>query len=418
MIRPVAGTIATRVMVTLMNIGVIMIAGHRGGAVMLGDISLVVLAITFIMLLNNVAGGGAIVYLTPRHPLRKLLIPAYAWAIVSAGLALLVVTNLPLAPEGTAIHVVVLALLQAIYTIHFNVLLGRERIHVINMLQILQALVLLAAFAVLVDRSGSVNVINYVHAAYISYGVTAIASIAVIMGLRWEERDDQVPVIGRMFRQGTFIQIANFLQLLNYRLAYYLIETFHGLGALGIYSVSNQLAESAWLGPRSIGSVLYGKVSNTADDGENQRLTVTASKICIALAVAVVAVIALLPDRVYQVMFGEEITGVTELVLLLSPGIVAMALSQGLSHYFSGVGRNLHNMIGSGIGVIVTVAVGLPLIQNWGASGAAITASAAYCANAVYQFIVFTRTASGSAMQLWFSIEDRDRIMRLLKKIR
>ena len=37
-----------------------MVAGHRLGAVGLGDISLVVLGITIVMLVNNPVGGGAL----------------------------------------------------------------------------------------------------------------------------------------------------------------------------------------------------------------------------------------------------------------------------------------------------------------------------------------------------------------------
>ncbi|MCB0784673.1 MAG: hypothetical protein KDC02_10735, partial [Flavobacteriales bacterium] len=98
MIRPAIGTIATRVFVQVMNLLVIVVAGHRLGAVGLGDISLVVLGITIVMLVNNLVGGGALVYLVPRHPLKELLPPAYAWAVITAGIAWVLVKVLPLVP--------------------------------------------------------------------------------------------------------------------------------------------------------------------------------------------------------------------------------------------------------------------------------------------------------------------------------
>ena len=85
MIRPVVGTIFTRVFVQAMNLLVIMLAGHALGAEGLGAISLIVLAITIVVLINNVVGGGALVYLAPRAPLARLLRTAYGWAIGHGG---------------------------------------------------------------------------------------------------------------------------------------------------------------------------------------------------------------------------------------------------------------------------------------------------------------------------------------------
>ncbi|MDQ3100181.1 MAG: polysaccharide biosynthesis C-terminal domain-containing protein [Bacteroidota bacterium] len=419
MIRPVIGTIATRVMVMLMNIAVIMIAGHRLGANGLGDISLVVLGITFILLLSNVIGGGAIVYLLPRHHLRTLLLPSYAWAVITSLIAFMVIENFKVVPTGTEIHVVILALLQSIYTIHFNVLLGRERIHVINLLQLLQATILIVAFAILIERAVTPDVMIYVKASYFAFATTGIVS-AITISMFWRSSSsvERSPVIGKMIRQGGSIQIANFLQLLNYRLAYYLLERYQGLSALGIYSVSNQLAESAWLGPKSIASVLYGKVSNTPDPLQNQRLTITAAKVSVLMALAVIVVVALVPDHVYQWLFGEEITGMSEIILLLSPGIIAMSISQALSHYYSGSGLNVHNAAGSAIGVAATLCFGFWLIPAWGIAGAAMTASIAYLLNTIYQLIVFLRTTGTPLAKFWLNADDRQQISFILKWIR
>jgi O-antigen/teichoic acid export membrane protein len=418
MIRPVIGTIATRTIIMLMNIGVVMLAGHRLGAEGLGDISLVLLGITFIMLLNNVVGGGAIIYLLPRHGLRGILMPSYAWAIFSTLVALMVIHQFPLVPAGTELHVVALALIQGIYTIHFSVLLGRQRIAQINFLQVLHAMVLLGVFALLVLESSHPSVMDYIVASYYAFVITLIGSIVLVSLVKFPPKFGRTSVLGAMVRHGGFIQLANFLQLLNYRLAYYLIERSHGIGALGIYSVGNQLAESAWLGPKSLGAVLYARISNTEDGERSRQLTITGVKVAFLMALAVIMVIILLPDVVYQKLFGEEIQGITQLALLLSPGILAMAASQAFSHYFSGVGRNMHNAIGSGIGVVVTLVLGQLLIPRYGIDGAAIAASSAYLLNTVYQWIVFNRTTKTTLSEFMIGQDDRERILKLMQRIK
>ena len=414
MIRPVIGTIATRLVVTAANLLVIMIAGHTLGTVGLGEISLIVLGITFIMLLNNVVGGGALVYLVPRHPLRQLLAPAYGWALATAAVAWGLLHLLPLVPDRYVSHVVVLALLQSLYTVHFGFLLGRQRIRSYNLIVTVQALVLLAAFVALVALRPGSDVMAYVLASYASFGITLVLS--AVLALRGEAPPSERATEGvwrSLFRHGGLIQVANLLQLLNYRLAYYLIEAFRGTGALGLYAVANQLAESAWLAPKSLGMVLYSRLSNTAEADRQRDLTLTVTKAAVAFAVAVVLVLLLVPEPLFALLFGKEVRGLPPLVLLLAPGIVAMAASQAFSHYFSGVGRNLHNAVGSAIGLVVTLAAGSHLIPAHGLEGAAMTASMAYCGNALYQAVVFLRSTGTAPRMLWFTRADAQRLGRI-----
>lgn len=418
MIRPIAGTIATRTFIVLMNLGVVMLAGHRMGAEGLGDISLVLLGITFIMLVNNVVGGGAIVYLLPRHGLKGLLLPSYGWAFFTAIIALVAVHRMELVPRGTEFHVVILAFIHSIHSIHLSVLLGKQKIAQINFLQVIQAAVLLGVFLLLVSGSPRPSLMDYVVASYYSFIIAVIGSSILVSLLKFPPKYGHTPVLRSMLKHGGSIQMANFLQLLNYRLAYYLIERFQGVAALGIYSVGNQLAESAWLGPKSLGAVLYGRISNTENADQNKQLAITAVKLAIGMALAVILVIILVPDGIYQWLFGEEITGITQLVLLLAPGILAMAASQAFSHYFSGVGRNMHNAIGSGLGVIITLLLGMLLIPAYGMDGAAMTASAAYVVNTIYQCLVFMNITGSNLRTFMFDRHDRERILRLLQRIR
>ena len=418
MIRPAIGTIATRVFVQVMNLLVIVVAGHRLGAVGLGDISLVVLGITIVMLVNNLVGGGALVYLVPRHPLKELLPPAYAWAVITAGIAWVLVKVLPLVPDRFEGHVVVLAFIQSIYTVHMNVLLGRQRIRAFNLLGGAQALVLLLVFAVLVFRPTG-DPMDYVWASYAAFGTTLIGStFAMWRGGAATSIVQGESVLRVLLRQGFLIQSANLLQLMNYRLAYYLVERFQGLAALGIYSVGNQLSESAWLGPKALGTVLYSRVSNSDDAERNRRTTLTVLKAAVAFAGLVLLVLLLMPEPLFQWAFGPEVVGITPLVLLLAPGILAMAASQALSHYFSGIGANGHNAIGSGLGLLVTVLLGMQLIPTQGIHGAAITASVAYGLNVLYQGVVFMVRTGSTPLDLLPHAGDLERVRGIWSALR
>ena len=410
MIKPVIGSVLARVWTTLANLLVFMVAGHALGAEGLGAISLIVLGITLVQLLNNVVGGGALVHLMPRAPLGALLRPAYAWAVITAFVAA-AISFLPLVSEGLSLHVVILAFMQSLYSIHLNVLVGRKRFRAYNWIVAAHAALLLAMFVLLLRMSGHRDVGSYVWASYVAFGATLLLStLAIFLSPQPATVQAEPGLLRRMVRQGLQIQSANVMQLLNYRLAYYLIEHFRGLAPLGVYSVATQLAEGAWLVPRSLGLVLYGSVSNEAAADRQRSLTLTVFKVAVISAAGAMIIALLLPDALFGWLFGKEVQGLRPILLVLAPGIVAMAASQAYSHYFSGVGANKHNAIGSGIGLMITVVFGIFLVSHHGLLGAAATASLAYGANAIYQGWIFNRLTGACLADLKPTGADVERI--------
>ncbi|MBL7938714.1 MAG: polysaccharide biosynthesis C-terminal domain-containing protein [Flavobacteriales bacterium] len=419
MIRPVIGTVATRVAITAMNLLLVVVAGQNLGAAGLGTIGLVVLGITLILLIGNIIGGGGLVYLIPRYGVRPLLAPSYAWVLVTAGVAIGLQRVVPFLPDDLAGHVVALATLQAINSIHLNILLGRERIAQQNGILVVQMAIQLAAFIVLI-RLGAPTVMDHIHATYIAHGATVlISAYAAFAHMGKEDRGSPLgSSLAALFKQGLLAQGANLLQLLNYRLAYYLIEHFRGLVPLGVFSVTTQLAESTWLIPKSIGGVLYSKVSNLEAAERQRDLTVILFKTVVVTALVCCGLLLVIPDTAYTFVFGPEIHDLHPLLMLMVPGLVAMSASQVLSHFLSGTGRVLHNTIGSGLGLVVTVVAGLVLIPTKGLMGAAITTSLAYGTSVTYQLTVFLRTTGSRLSDLVPHAGDRARFHALVDRLK
>ena len=416
MIRSIVGTVGTRVAVTLLNLGVVMAAGHALGAAGVGTISLIVLGAAFILLVNNVVGGGGLVYLTPRYgpgPLRWL---AYGWTLITGLLAWWVLQFLPMVPAEWVLPVAVIAVLQGFCNTHLGLILGQQRIGVHNGLLVLLSALLAIGFIGLLRRGGA-PVHDYVQASYLAHGITAMLSgLASVMGPRISARTPGYPVAD-LFRQGVAAQSANGLQLMTYRFAYFLVDRWGGTAALGIYSVTTQLAESAWLIPKSMGLVLYTRVSNGERSAEQNTMVLTAMRAAVAAALAVIILLLLVPDGIYRWVFGNEITGLTRLVLLMTPGLLAMAASQALSHFLSGTGRVVHNAVGSGIGALITLGLGYALIPTHGLSGAALTASGAYGASVLYQWLVFQRITDAGWRDLLPTGQDRQHLLTLWRQL-
>lgn len=413
MFKQITGTIGARVIITAMGLLVAVIAGHRLGAAGLGNIGLIILGITLIRLGTDLLGGGGLVYLVSRVPLGRLLLPCYLWALLAASLGWAVVDYLGLVPGEYALDVALLAFLQGMHAVHLNVLIGQQRIRANNIISVVQAIVLVAAFAFLARLPGA-DAATFVIA---SYAATATALALSTLAMRRNVAvymSGQVRVLRLLLRQGGYVQMANGMQLMNYRLAYWLIEKFRGTAALGIYTVANQLAEGTWLVPKSLAMVLYSRISNSRSPEEQRLLTLTFLKVSMACASAVVLVLVLLPSGVFQWAFGPEVSGISPLIILLAPGVLSMAASQAFSHFFSGTARNIHNVIGSGLGLAITVVSTLVLIPRYGLPGAAIAATLAYTANALYQAAAFMRITKSTFRNLWPNAADGRMLRELI----
>ncbi len=401
-LRQVTGTLITRVWTAAAGMLVVMLAGHKLGAQGLGEIGLIVLGLSLIMLPANVACGGAMVYLAPRYPRAALLHQAYAWSLATAVLAAPVMWWGGLVPRAYALHVVALALVQALFTAHFGLLLGQQRIKAMNAIAALQSLAQVLVFAALVLLFAVRDAMAYVLASYASFTLSLVLSSIVVYRAtaRTPVLPGEGPLLRTTLRYGGFGQTANLLQLLTYRLSYLLVDHFKGTKALGVYSVGVQLSESAWLAPRSLAMVLYSKVTNTPDPKVRKDLTLAIMKAAVASAVLVVTVLLVIPEPLLQRLFGREVVGLWPVFAWMAPGIVLASSSQAFAHYFSGIGIAHNNTIGSLLSLVVTAGMGWATVPAHGAVGAAATATAAYLVGWVYQAVRFMQHTGAGAGEL------------------
>ena len=413
MLKQITGTIGARIITTAMGLLVTVVAGHRLGVEGIGVIGLIALGITLVGLLAGAFGGGVMVYMVPRVPLTRLVPPAYAWAVVLSAVGYVIVKFAHLVPEGYAEHVAVLAFLQSGYSIHTGVLLGQQRVRDYNYVDMLRSVLLLGVFALLAFRP-SPTPLDYVHAAYGAYGIALLASALATRNSPPPSMPAPAGVWRTMASQGLMVQGANGLQLVLYRVSYWLIEHYRNTSLLGLYVVANQLSEGAWLVPRSVAVVLYSKVSNTESTEGQKRVTIDMLKLSVSCAVLALVALLLVPEAVFAWVFGPEVRGLRPIMAVLAPGILALAASQAFSHYFSGTAQNKHNVNSSGIGLLAMLAAGFALIPGYGLLGAAASGSVAYLAVVTYQAVAFMRVTGARFGELLPTAADARRLRGLV----
>ncbi len=392
MIKKVLGTAGSRLLTSVLSLLLILLYSRTLGPEGAGTIGLIVLGVSIVLLVSNFVSGGALVYLTPREKTFLLFVPAYFWGFFSSIIVSYTLDRFQLLPDGMLYHVLFLSMVFSWHTANLNILLGKERVAAFNVASVLQIVSLFAAFFWFVFVEKNISVLSYVYALYVSYGISFLVSLGMVLKeLKYADLSEMGPVIIRIFRYGSFVQFANTLQLLNYRLSYYIIEGYLGKARLGVFQVGNQLSEGLWIAGKSLALVQYSRISNESDAAYNKLLSIRFLKVTVLLTLVMLSVFWILPESFYTWILTDKFQGIKSVIWALSPGIIAISANLIFSHFFSGTGRHHHNAISSGIGLIFTVCFGFWLIPSIGIIGAGITASVSYTATCTYQLIQFAR---------------------------
>ena len=421
MIKKILGTAGSRLIITIISFAVVIINAQNLGAGGVGEITLVVLGITIILLISNVVGGGALVYLIPRFDLFKILVPAYFWSFLSAIIGAYTLSFFDLIPRIYTHHVLFLSLFQSLASTNLNVLLGKEKIKQFNFISVFQVIALIGSLIFFFFYLKHVEVISYIYAMYLAYFSSFLISAFTIRKyVRFKDFEQFDEAIIQIFKYGTYVQLANLMQLLNYRLGYYIIERFLGKPSLGVFSVGNQVSEGLWLIGKSVAMVQYSRISNSTDAIFAKNITLRFLKFVFVITFGLLAILIIIPDSFFVFVFTKDFSGLHRIILSLSPGILAMSVSMILSHFYSGTGRHYHNTISSGIGLVLTLIFGFTLIPEFGILGAGITASISYFASASYQLIVFMKITKTSARNFLLSGDDisfiKNEISEIIKR--
>ena len=177
-------------------------------------------------------------------------------------------------------------------------------------------------------------------------------------------------------------------------MTYFFIASWLGLSKLGLFSVSVAIAEAVWIISKSISAIHYSKILNTQSSSLRIALTKKAAVNSFVLTVIALIVLFLIPEQFFAFMFGAEFSSVKELTIYLSPGILAIAVSNIYGHYFSGLGKMRILIVKSSLGLITTIFLIFVLLKDFELIGACIIFNFTYIISSIYLYVAFRKEKS------------------------
>ncbi len=388
-------TFGVRLSSAILSLLIAVVISQYLGAGGKGEQGIIITTIALILIFANIIGGASLVYLTPKLPLKKLILPSYVWSVIVSGLFACILLIFPLIEPKYAIHVALLTVINSFTSVNTSVLLGKENIKAVNIINFLQVAltILFLLFFFISGISG--DIYGYIYSLYIAYALTFMLSSIFLKPYAVSKATDHAVTyrnaVGMLFRYGFMNQLAHITQLLSFRVSYYFLESYQGYDSVGIYSNGVSITESVWMISGSVALVQYSKISNTADKKFNQGLSAELLRIILLVSFLVLIPLVLLPGSFYSFIFGKDFGDINRIMWLLAPGVLVFVNALILGHYFSGTGKYFVNSIGSAIGLVITLILSVILIPKIGYLGAAVTASVSYLATSVFVTWYFCR---------------------------
>ncbi|MDH6251390.1 O-antigen/teichoic acid export membrane protein [Chryseobacterium sp. H1D6B] len=412
----VVQTFISRFLILILSFGLVIYSTNMWGSAGKGTISIVIANTAVIGFLSNVFAGSSISYFASKYKTENVLMYAYLWSII-VGITVPLIFSFYIQQEYL-IYLIGLSVLSSLLSANINLFIGRKNIQMFNLYTILQQAVHILFIAAFVYLFRITEVTTFFIAQICSYGfLFLISSFQLLYRCDLSNISFSKDVLKSMFVYGWKSQLSAFIQFLNYRLSFYFLEYFQGIAVVGIFSIGVTFSEAIWTISRSLAVILYSDVVNSNDSQESIEKTKTSIKITFLITILSLLGILMVPAQLYTLIFGKDFNQTKEIILLLSPGIVAIAVSNIVGFYFAGINELGVLNVKSIAGLVFTVAFSFYAVPNWGIYGACLVTTLSYCLSSAILFRKFYQSTEFRVKDYFISkTEISFFLQKLLKK--
>jgi O-antigen/teichoic acid export membrane protein len=263
------------------------------------------------------------------------------------------------------------------YMLLQNLLIGIQDVRTYNKIELLTKALGLGLIGVLII-TGAVGVET----------LFLVALIVLIIGLFWALLRlrthiftlplPSLTLFKETIRYGSKAYLAAFFAFLVLRVNLLMVKYILGAEEAGYYSIAATMADTVYMLPVVIGTILFPKLSAMTHDQEKWAFT-RKMAVSVGVVTVVLATFAgLLAGPVVRILFGELFVPAVPAFIWLLPGIVFLSINTCYMNYFASIGMPLITVVSPGLAAIVNIAVNLKLIPWWGIVGASITSVLSY----------------------------------------
>jgi len=418
MLKNIAITLATKISIALFSLLIIALSTKSLTVSDIGAISLIMLTITFIVMLSDFAGGGAIIYLINNYKASQIITIQYLWIVLAMIPVSALLFLFPFFTVNQTMYILVIALLTGLYAVNLNILTAFGFITVFNIIQNIQIVLQFVILVIWFYTTNKPTITLYLIAYLLSIIPLLLYSFFKIKTiLKNNKLQHNKIAVKLLFKIGWNTFLSNLLTKLNYRLSYYLLSMFWGKWSVGQYSTAIQINESMFMAARSMALIQYTEISRKPNMHPQIALTVLLLKLVIIINIVGNIILISIPVEFYYLIFSDAYVHLKVILIYVSVSTLFLGASIILSSYFSGNGFMNINMQASALGLATTLIFGIILINHYGIKGAAITTTLSYGTTLYWHVKVFLKKANAKAAIFIIKKSDFKELKHFIKEI-
>jgi len=381
-----------------------------------GDATIFITTVTFLVFFCSIIGGQALVYLVPRFRVENLVIPAYIWTILVAGISFVLFLHFDIFTWRRSVNICLISILSSIVNINASVLLAKRQIRRYNIINFLSVLITLLGLVVSIFVFDSDSIYGYLYPLYAAFSITLLMSCFYVRDhINIKPSSGIFDDIDAAMKYGSGYQIFELLQLLNFRLYFILLYHLQGPSDLGIFSIGVSILEAVWILGRSVFAVHYSDFSNSDNRDIAVRQTLRYIKIVFIASSILLALIALCPTSVYSFVFGASFADVKYIVKWLFPGVLIYGIALVIQSIYLSRASYGRLIFAQFVSLVFSVVLCYLWIPNYYYSGASGAASVSYIVFTVIMLAFFMRDFKVPLSKFLISSADVDFINNVLK---
>jgi O-antigen/teichoic acid export membrane protein len=251
----------------------------------------------------------------------------------------------------------------------------------------------------------------------VAAAVSGAAVTWALLSIRLSQITSVLPAVDlRLLREtlGTSIPLhaASLLLLLHLRVDMFMVSSWRGARALGLYSLAVALGETVMLVTESVAlAILPEQVTGSVQDAARRSLEGARAMVIIGLLLCVGWVLA---GRVLiRVAFGDDYLPAYGPLVALLPGILMLGLQRMCSAPALRAGRPSWFVAISGVSLACNAALNAVWIPQWGLYGASFASTLSYTLSSL-AFLVWTARSAGEPLAVIIPEAADWRLLRML----
>jgi O-antigen/teichoic acid export membrane protein len=328
-LKPIAYTFLSKITVALLGLALVVFVSRTFGSTGRGHISLFLSSVALLQMLMEFGSNSAVINLSYTHSPKMLLKSAALFISVIFILALPVFGFLDL-PFKWAITP--MAVLFALVNLLQMLLMGQQQLVYRNIsLLVAPILVLLGLLISVYNLGPQLNL--YPLCLAISLLISAI--IAFSWFYRFLPKQSNEPFVFQsiILQQGAWVQGAQLIQFLNYRINFFLIALWLSDADLGVYNNVIVICEAVWILGHSMGQIQHMKIRNSVSALVDVQMTKRYVGLNLLGAMAMALVLCLLPSAFWTSLFSQDFKAIAQLLPHCVLGILVFSVSNIINHY-------------------------------------------------------------------------------------